>query len=279
MKKCMSLAFVSAIVACPALATDSHVVPNGYADAPGTATFLFLTTGERTYQMIIHEDQLTDLVGRDLMSVTWRLPGIASVDWPATDANFTNFDIHVGPGVAPEDRTLVFTDNYAGPQTQVRSGPLTIPAGSFTHGFSPNPFGFRVQFDTPWLYAGGHLIVEIRRSGHDATTRSMDSVGTSPDFGYGTQFAAVWQSNYQPVGSGTQGNFVIVEIASEPGTPDCPADLTGDGNVGVPDLLALLACWGPVTPGAGCEAADLTGNGSVGVPDLLELLANWGPCP
>jgi hypothetical protein len=58
-----------------------------------------------------------------------------------------------------------------------------------------------------------------------------------------------------------------------PGNP--PGDLTGNGSVGVPDLLILLGCWGPVV--TGCEYADLTGSGAVGVADLLILLANWGP--
>lgn len=55
----------------------------------------------------------------------------------------------------------------------------------------------------------------------------------------------------------------------------CPGDLTGDGSVGVADLLELLAAWGP-NPG---HPADLTGDGNVGVADLLALLAAWGPCP
>ncbi len=59
--------------------------------------------------------------------------------------------------------------------------------------------------------------------------------------------------------------------------PDCAADLDESGSVGVPDLLALLACWGDVTEG--CECADLDGSGAIGVPDLLELLAQWGDCP
>ncbi len=60
--------------------------------------------------------------------------------------------------------------------------------------------------------------------------------------------------------------------------PDCPADLTGDDTVGVPDLLALLAAWGDCVAGEPCPA-DLTGDGSVGVPDLLLLLSQWGNCP
>lgn len=53
--------------------------------------------------------------------------------------------------------------------------------------------------------------------------------------------------------------------------PTCPADLDGDGLVGVGDLLTLLAGWG--TP-----AADLDGDGTTGVGDLLTVLSAWGAC-
>ncbi len=65
--------------------------------------------------------------------------------------------------------------------------------------------------------------------------------------------------------------------ANANGIPDeceCPADLDGDGVVGILDLLALLAAWGP-NPG---DPADFDGDGTVGILDLLTLLANWGPC-
>jgi hypothetical protein len=52
----------------------------------------------------------------------------------------------------------------------------------------------------------------------------------------------------------------------------CPADLDGDGVVGVQDFLALLANWG------GSGEGDIDGNGTVGVQDFLLLLAAWGPC-
>jgi hypothetical protein len=54
-----------------------------------------------------------------------------------------------------------------------------------------------------------------------------------------------------------------------------PADIDGDGTVGVTDLLALLAAWGPCPPPPGPCAADLDGDGTVGVTDLLALLAAW----
>ena len=54
----------------------------------------------------------------------------------------------------------------------------------------------------------------------------------------------------------------------------CPADLDGNGSVGILDLLALLAAWGsnPDAP------ADIDGDGTVGFLEVLALLANWGPC-
>ena len=56
-------------------------------------------------------------------------------------------------------------------------------------------------------------------------------------------------------------------------SPTCPWDCGGDddGDVGVIDLLALLAQWDD--PGS----CDFDG-GVVDVADLLKLLARWGPC-
>ena len=59
------------------------------------------------------------------------------------------------------------------------------------------------------------------------------------------------------------------------GIPDeCeqPADMDGDGVIGVIDLLLLLGDWGPCI---GCPA-DFDFDDKVGVEDLLFLLANWG---
>ncbi|TVQ50641.1 MAG: hypothetical protein EA377_14185 [Phycisphaerales bacterium] len=57
----------------------------------------------------------------------------------------------------------------------------------------------------------------------------------------------------------------------------CPGDLTGDGDVNVFDLLALLEAWGPCADPNDCPA-DLDRSGTVDVFDLLLLLENWGGC-
>lgn len=54
--------------------------------------------------------------------------------------------------------------------------------------------------------------------------------------------------------------------------PDCP-DITGDGDVNVSDLLAVIDQWGSSGP-----SADVNGDGIVNVTDLLEIVGNWGPC-
>jgi hypothetical protein len=55
----------------------------------------------------------------------------------------------------------------------------------------------------------------------------------------------------------------------------CPADVNGDGTVGVGDFLELLAEWG-FNP---CSHADLTGDRSVDILDFFAYLAQFGPCP
>ena len=76
-----------------------------------------------------------------------------------------------------------------------------------------------------------------------------------------TKGASTWTNN-----AGDSGTLV------EPSP--CPWDLDGNNDVGIGDLLILLAAWG-TDPGG---PPDFDGGG-VGVSDLLALLANWGPCP
>jgi len=56
-----------------------------------------------------------------------------------------------------------------------------------------------------------------------------------------------------------------------------PADLDGDGTVGLLDFLMLLGAWGPCP--APCPPActgDINCDCTVGIVDFLKLLANWG---
>jgi hypothetical protein len=54
----------------------------------------------------------------------------------------------------------------------------------------------------------------------------------------------------------------------------CFADISGDGVVGVNDLLAVISAWGACN---NCPE-DLDDNGAVGVDDLLAVIQAWGDC-
>lgn len=216
MRRLFALASVALLVqAVYAGSTVTQVVPPAYTNTPGTGTFLGpLANSQRTYQLLIHEDQIAGLVGLDFTALSWRIPASATVDWPPSDATYTDYDIYLSGSVAPADRSLTFADNVVGPQTQVRSGSLLIPAGSYTFGNSPNDFGPEIEFDIPWTYGGGHLLVELRHTGSNVISRSVDALLTSTP-GYGTQFSAAWTGNYEGT-SGAQGNFSIVRFTAIP---------------------------------------------------------------
>ncbi|MFK7959848.1 MAG: hypothetical protein AB8G96_04915 [Phycisphaerales bacterium] len=69
------------------------------------------------------------------------------------------------------------------------------------------------------------------------------------------------------------GGFLVG--GSGGGTPPCPNDIDGSGEVDFVDILAVLSNWGTCP---GCPA-DLDGNGAVDFGDILQVLSNFGPCP
>ncbi|MBK9332387.1 MAG: hypothetical protein IPM96_08340 [Ignavibacteria bacterium] len=189
----------------------SVVVPNAYQNTPGTAVFTGpLTTTARTYQFLIQASQLTSLVGKNLTGFKMRIPASSTANWPLSDVTFPNYDIYLSESVEPSARSLTFANNIVGAQTQVRSGSLFIPANSYTFGSSPNAFGPEITFNTPWFYAGGNVLIELRHTGFTGTSRTNDAISTSTG-GYGTLMSACWTSSYTGV-TGSQGNFAVIEL-------------------------------------------------------------------
>jgi hypothetical protein len=219
------------IVIGMATSACAFVVPNGFDNVDGNSSFLLTTTTApgRTYQFVIHEDQLTGLQGMFLNGLQARLNGTATAAWPSVDTSYSRFEIFIGQGVAPSARTSTFANNFVGAPTQVRSGGLTFNANSFSATGSPvKPFGPVVSFSN-YLYTGGHLAIQLKYSNHVGTTSglSLDAC-TSSTAGYGTQFAALWQSN--PDGTTaltTTANFVVLNLTGTP-VPE-PATLAALG--------------------------------------------------
>ncbi len=162
-----------------------------------------------------------------------------------------------------------------------------VSVGSMT--FSPEnlpiELGDTVRFT--WVGLGAHDVVQTTAIGNCTPANGGFMSGAFPGdlVGPGTVWEATFdeaflaahpaEDNVYPYMCSAHCAFGMRGVIFvETPEPECPADLTGDESVGVPDLLLLLAAWG-ANPG---HAADLTGDGNVGVPDLLELLGQWGTC-
>jgi hypothetical protein len=188
-----------------------YVIPPNYANTSGGSTFNGqLTNSARTYQWLIRDSLLTGLIGQRLTGIRFRLPPSVTTPWPAADVTYSNYDIYLSGSVTPANRSLTFAQNVVGPQTLVRSGSLTIPAGSYTTGGNPNAFGPEITFTNPWQYTGGHLLIELRHNGFSGTAAAVDAIGTAVT-GYGSAFSACWTGSYTGT-SGSQGNFAIINL-------------------------------------------------------------------
>ncbi|TVS05122.1 MAG: hypothetical protein EA423_07000 [Phycisphaerales bacterium] len=247
-----------------ALAQNSVVIPNGYENNPGTSAFLGpIHSQSRTNQFIIHESQLTSIVGQDITAIAFRLPASATDAWPLVEFSFFAYEIYLSDGVNPADRQFNFFANVVGPRTIVRSGPLVVTPFSFSVGAAPNDFGPAIEFNDPWTYAGGNLIVEVFHTGHEQGFRNNDAVGTSEP-GYLTEFANIWQgTGANPV----QGNFSIIKLITEGGALTCPPDLNGDGVVDADDFFLFLQLFA-----AGDMRADFNNDGVIDADDFFAFL-------
>ncbi len=81
-----------------------------------------------------------------------------------------------------------------------------------------------------------------------------------------------WEGNHIP------GQGYDIWLASTPDSA-CPADLTGDDQVNIDDIFAILGLWGvcpdPCPPYC---TGDLTEDCSVNIDDIFAVLGEWGPC-
>lgn len=230
-----------ALLVTPLVRADV-VVPNAAAatEADG-AFFLFATAAAgRTYQMTINASELTAVVGDQIEGFQLRLNNASTANWPPANASFATFDVFLGPGVTPSAMSTTFASNFTSSPTQVRSGSLTFNAGDFTFGASgttPNAWGPAVLFNTPYLYTGGDLTVELRFSGMTGTTTtgSFDALTASggPGNGWGVTIASRWTGNITGT-TGANGNALVLNLV----TSAIPEPATG--SVAIAGLMAGL---------------------------------------
>lgn len=188
-------------------AQTSVTVPSGSV----TGTFLGpFANVSRTYQVIIDDTLLTSLIGKNLTAIGFRQTPDATSAWPTAATTYSSYEILLSDGVDPANRQLNFALNVVGAQTTVKSGGLVIPAGALVAGSSSNAFSYQLVFDTPYLYTGGNLVIQIQHGASTGTGISNHAVPTTTA-GYGTLFTGCWQGT----GSVAQGNFSYVKIDAQ----------------------------------------------------------------
>jgi len=168
------------------------VIPNSVENATGNPTWNLFNNENQVIQLLINQSQLTDLNGQEIGGISFRLPGLTSptypvlTPWPLSSIIYGNFDVYLSEGVSLDSSSSVFADNVVGTQTQVRSEELIIDPEVYTTG-DPANFGPIITFDTPYLYSGGNLLLEIRHSSSDYSVSfspvNAISSSTHPDYG------------------------------------------------------------------------------------------------
>ncbi len=74
-------------------------------------------------------------------------------------------------------------------------------------------------------------------------------------------------------GSVVEAGVDDVRVSAVVCDPPCAADVNGDSQVNVVDLLAIISFWGTNN-----DSADVDGDGVVAVGDLLAVINAWGDC-
>ena len=124
------------------------------------------------------------------------------------------------------------------------------------------------SFDPPVNVPAGTIMV-IELDVPDMSDITGIWPGSNPDGQTGPSYIrseSCGLTTYEDLGDIGFPNMHLVNIVignAGGGPPPCPWDLDNTGDVGIGDLLILLAEWGA----------------PYGIPELLDLLAAWGPCP
>ncbi len=233
----------------------------------------------------------TDSIEGDVSAWTIQSdPSLITGEWEQVDPNGTSFNNEPAAPAddATEDGTMAFVTENGPPgadpgSADVDNGPtwLVTPPAEI------DGTNALVSFSA-WMYSSvgmpDALMVELSRNGGP-----WIPVAQIAATGGAWQMQSFLVGDYVEPSGQLQVRFGIADVPNDSITEagiddfavtelDCPApcpwDLDGSGDVGVIDLLSLLAAWGTDPAGP----PDFDGDGSVGVIDLLTLLAAWGDC-
>ncbi len=163
----------------------------------------FITTAPVTAQCHFSADGLRNLRPGDLITgFDFRSATIGAAA-PAAFVSITNFEVTLGTASGAINRMgNVFGNNFATRQV-VRSGPFGIAQNNLPPAGSADPWGIFVEFDVPYVYTGGDLIIQIAHTG--SNTQNLN-IGVTTDPGFArSALDTIFQSNrsnFQPADGG-----------------------------------------------------------------------------
>jgi hypothetical protein len=162
------------LTAATVFADQIVIVPGQYATTEaGSSDNAPLGVSGQHFQQVFSSALLTDIsVGDWIDGIAFRVDGNETA-LPAQTIPIYDISLSESPN-APGDLSATFADNRGADFLTVRSGPLTVNAGDFPGGSSPNGFGW-ISFSTPYQYQGGDLLVEVDYQGFSAG-RDADAV-------------------------------------------------------------------------------------------------------
>lgn len=129
-------------------------------------------TVARTTQVVYDASELVHIPkGSLIRGLGFRLePNGAATPPSAISTSSFQIELSRSPR-SPDAMSINVADNeIAADRTIVRTGSLTVPASAFLDtGNAPEAYSFKVFFDRPYEYRGGHLSVVIRHNGFPMT--------------------------------------------------------------------------------------------------------------
>jgi hypothetical protein len=141
---------------------------------------------DRRYMIVMDASALSGIpAGSRLTGVRFRYDNARVGPWPAVDVTISNYQLKLSPAATSASTISTnYASNVLGTQVMVKNFPVFIPAGSYgaaNSGTVPEAFGPPVDFDTPYVYEGGSLCVDINYSGTGLVSEFMDASSTPAD--------------------------------------------------------------------------------------------------
>ncbi|MHC4711191.1 MAG: dockerin type I domain-containing protein, partial [Planctomycetota bacterium] len=164
----------------------------------------------------------------------------------------------------------VFKDNRIPPRGFTNAAFESFGGGHVGYSYPDGQYWDDAYYDIPSGAASAEVTLYYQSTSKELVEFLRDENTTNSK---GQELYDLWNNN------GKCPPEVMQTATIQLAGPACPADLDGDGAVGVTDFLVLIGVWGPCPDPPDPCPADLDGDGAVGVTDFLVLIGVWGPCP